>query len=281
MARETGREGRDSVSKRRDLEQHLAQLHDLRKILDSMKALAYMETRRLAEFLDAQQRTVRTIDKVARDFLAFFPELLRDEPQPRRACLLIGSERGFCGDFNDALLRALPRSDDIILVAIGQKLHAAVSELANPQRLLAGPDTSDEVDAILTLIIGTLTELQLQYGPFAIDILHNDDKGDIQTRTLLPPDSLRGTPDQRHAYPPHLQLPPEQVMTALVDRYVFATLNAVLFTSLMAENTRRVQHLSSAVHHLDEKGVELKRRSNELRQEEITEEIEVILLSAG
>ncbi|HET8711130.1 MAG TPA: FoF1 ATP synthase subunit gamma [Spongiibacteraceae bacterium] len=269
------------MSKRRDLEHHLTQLQDLRKILDSMKALAYMETRRLAEFLNAQQQTMLTIDKVARDFLNFFPDIQNQQPLNRRAYLLIGSERGFCGDFNEALLRALPDNRDTIIVAIGQKLHAAISDKPNPQHLLNGPDTSDEVDAILSLITDALTELQAKYGAFSIEILYNDNSGNIKTHTLLPPTSLYATPKQRHAYPPHTQLPPRQLMTAIIDRYVFAALNEVLFTSLMAENARRVQHLSSAVHHLDEKSVDLKRRSNELRQEEITEEIEVILLSAS
>ena len=48
----------------------------------------------------------------------------------------------------------------------------------------------------------------------------------------------------------------------------------------MAENHRRAQHLEGAIRHLDEESGELKRRSNALRQEEIIEEIEVILLSA-
>ncbi len=269
------------MSKRRELDHHQAQLRDLRKILDSMKALAYMETRRLSSFLAAQQQTVRTIENVARDFLHFFPQPQHSAPMQRHAYLLIGSERGFCGDFNAAILRALPDDPHAIVIAVGQKLHAAVSEKNNPQRLLDGPDTSDEVDAILTLIIDALTELQNQFGAFAIDMVFNDEKGDIKTRALLPPTALYASPDRRRAYPPHIQLPPMQLMSALIDRYVFAALNEILFTSLMAENARRVQHLSSAVHHLDEKGEEFKRRSNELRQEEITEEIEVILLSAN
>jgi F-type H+-transporting ATPase subunit gamma len=49
----------------------------------------------------------------------------------------------------------------------------------------------------------------------------------------------------------------------------------------MVENHRRMTHLDRAVRHLDEKSHELSRRCNALRQEEIIEEIEVILLSAA
>ena len=42
----------------------------------------------------------------------------------------------------------------------------------------------------------------------------------------------------------------------------------------------RVTHLEGTVKHLDDESAEMARRSNTLRQEEIVEEIEVILLSA-
>jgi F-type H+-transporting ATPase subunit gamma len=70
-------------------------------------------------------------------------------------------------------------------------------------------------------------------------------------------------------------------MLELVDQYLFAALHELLYTSLMAENQQRVMHLESAVRHLDEELSELNRQINILRQEEITEEIEVLLLSTG
>jgi len=54
-----------------------------------------------------------------------------------------------------------------------------------------------------------------------------------------------------------------------------------LFAALMAENQRRVQHLEQAGQHLEREVDALGKRRNMLRQEEIIEEIEVILLSAG
>jgi F-type H+-transporting ATPase subunit gamma len=47
----------------------------------------------------------------------------------------------------------------------------------------------------------------------------------------------------------------------------------------MAENQRRMQHMDAAVRRLELTCADLLRRRNILRQEEITEEIEVIMLS--
>ena len=59
-----------------------------------------------------------------------------------------------------------------------------------------------------------------------------------------------------------------------------AALHEMLYSSLMAENHHRVAHLEGAVRHLDSEATKLAHRCNTLRQEEIIEEIEVILLSA-
>ena len=54
----------------------------------------------------------------------------------------------------------------------------------------------------------------------------------------------------------------------------------ILYTSLMAESRQRLAHLEGTVQHMEEHSEELHRQGNILRQEEIIEEIEVILLSA-
>ena len=66
----------------------------------------------------------------------------------------------------------------------------------------------------------------------------------------------------------------------LTEQYLFAALHEIVYTSLMQENNHRVAHLERAVRRLDEEAEDLTRKCNALRQEEIVEEIEVILLSA-
>ena len=57
-------------------------------------------------------------------------------------------------------------------------------------------------------------------------------------------------------------------------------LNEVLYSSLMAENRQRQAHMDRALQRLEEETGKLRLDCNRRRQEEITEEIEVILLSA-
>ena len=59
-----------------------------------------------------------------------------------------------------------------------------------------------------------------------------------------------------------------------------AALNEVLYSSLMVENRQRQMHMDHALQRLDDDSARLGLAYNAQRQEEITEEIEIILLSA-
>jgi len=97
---------------------------------------------------------------------------------------------------------------------------------------------------------------------------------------LLPPFRDLQHGPQRFPYPPLLNQSPRRFLTDLTDHHLLAALYEILYTSLMVENRRRLTHLEGAVNHLDNESAQLARQCNALRQEEIIEEIEVILLSA-
>ncbi len=81
-------------------------------------------------------------------------------------------------------------------------------------------------------------------------------------------------------FPPLLNLEPQRFLLGLIDQYLYAALHALLYQSLEAENERRIRHLDGSVRHLEERAAGLQRRIRALRQEEIIEEIEVILLNS-
>ena len=282
------------MSRRRELMHQQRKLGEAREIVSSMKSLAFMESRRLGQSLDVQRQVVRTMEGAAADFLRFHPDLLPDTDANRMSAsarhifLLLGSERGFCGNFNESLVASLDAraqeasSEQSGVIAFGQKL---CNRLEGDRRLIAGLDGAavlDEVPGALNRLVDTLTELQAGEAPLRLTALfHDPEQEAIVTCELLPPfqhlspleDSLNG--------PPKLNLDPARFLLELVDQYLFATLHEMLFVSMMAENLQRMQHLEGAVRYLDQNLESLQRRGNQLRQEEITEEIEVILLSSA
>jgi len=276
------------MSRRRELEHHRDSLAEIRDIMNSMKTLAYMETRKLARFLDAQHAVVRNIEKASADFLSFHPELLPAAHSAQTVFVLLGAQRGFCGDFNHALLNHLDdalqertHNHNPVLIAVGHRLSVLLEQ---DERVAASMDNAgvvEEVPSILGRIVHELSSLQEQTRMLNVYGLFHSGEGGIVMRTILPPFQQCLEQAPQHSHPPVLNEPAEQFLPRLADHYLFAVLHEMLYTSLMAENHQRVTHLDGAVKRLEDESAELARRCNALRQEEIIEEIEVILLSAA
>jgi F-type H+-transporting ATPase subunit gamma len=274
------------VSKRRDLENQLRSLGEIKEIMNAMKNLSLMEVHRLNRFLDTQRRVVASIEAAAADFLRFHPERLPGEGEFHNVHLLIGSERGFCGDFNESLLQALDNhtgsARGSTVVVIGSKLADKLTGDTRVAASLDGTSVVEEVDAVLVKLMAALAGVPApgaSGAPLLLTVFHHDAAEEGVRISTLRPFQKSGTGSVRFVHAPMLYLDPRAFWTGLVEQYLFAALHELLYSSLMAENQRRMQHMDSAVRRLERKSAELWQRRNSLRQEEITEEIEVIMLS--
>ena len=275
------------MTRRQDLEHHRRSLGEIRDIMNSMKTLAYMETRKLARFADAQRAVVDNIEAVAADFVSFHADKLPEAGETAAVYLLIGTERGFCGDFNQILVRELESTlksqaaDNPMLIATGRKLCTLLEDDKRVAARIDGASVVEEVPAVLAEIVRELSAMQAQRGMLTVYSLYHRDGDGIVMRKLLPPFHHHLHQPQHHPHPPVLNLRPARFLLELTEHYLFAVLHAMLYASLMAENHKRVAHLEGAVRKLDDESAELARRTSALRREEIIEEIEVILLSAS
>lgn len=282
-------QGRDRVavmSQSRELLLHITQMEEIRTILNSMKNLAFMEIHKLARFQAMQGQAVANIENAAMDFLNFYPCLPDVDDNATRVCLLIGSERGFCGDFNESLIDKMAEEAYSGVIAFGGRL---VSRLENNTTeviaTLAGANVAEEVPAILNRLIDTLSSLQQTHNSLSLTVIYHE-ANRITQRQLLPPFPPQQQQQQQqqktpnYGTPPVLNLEPGDFLSELIDHYLFAVLHEIFYISLAAENQKRLQHLEGAVKHLDDEMAGLHRKSQIYRQEEITEEIEVILLNS-
>ncbi|MCG6939518.1 MAG: F0F1 ATP synthase subunit gamma [Gammaproteobacteria bacterium] len=276
------------MSRRRDIEKQRRSLEEIRNIMNSMKNLSYMETRKISAFLDVQHSIVKHIETVAADFLSYYPETLTEStqaPVDLDIYLLIGAERGFCGDFNHALLRhfeSLPlmqNSEKQQLIAVGHKLQTLMQNDERPIIFIDGASVVEEVDKVLNRVVSQLVSIQQQSGPLSLYVLYHNDEHQLINQQLLPPFQSLAHHQPQETLAPVLNLKPENFLLDLSYQYLFVVLYEILFASLMAESRQRVSHLEGAVQHMDKQSEELHRQGNILRQEEIIEEIEIILLS--
>lgn len=274
------------MSRRREISKRQDALADIAGIMSAMKGLALMETRILADILTSQRKMVTAIEHTAAEFYSCYPMLLCSTTQARELCIVIGAEQGFCGDFNETLLVQMQQRQEshqgpIDWIVLGRRLMQRLPVKEAHLLALSGAIVADEVQMVLLNLTQKISQLLLQehHTGCALTVLyHSDATGEIRLRHLLP---LRDLPlnTRSYRYPPELLITPEAFLLGLTDHYLYAILNEVLYSSLMAENRQRLTHMERALQRLDEEKDKLRLVYNIRRQEEITEEIETILLS--
>ena len=278
------------MSERREIERRLTTLGDVAEIMGALKNAAMVEAIRLRRYVPAQQRVVRTVEAATQDFLTHYPQPLQAGAAPGEIFLVVGSERGFCGSYNEELAAALERerasrrTADAAVVVVGSRLASRLSPRMDLAAVVEAPSVADEVQPAITRLIASLQSLPAASGgllPLAMTVLYHEIAGHSSEVQVKRP--FRAFTGDGHGFgdPPRLYLDPLAFFRELTDHYMFAVLHELFYSALLAENERRLQHLEGALRRVDRTREELTLRGNALRQEEITEEIEIILLSTG
>jgi F-type H+-transporting ATPase subunit gamma len=270
------------VTRRHQIAARLAGFREVRAILSAMKNIALMELRALAGLLEHQRRAMATIERAAADFICFYPP--PGEAQPAATvCIVIGSERGFCGEFNEALeaeARAVRRRGERLL-AVGARLAERLGA-DEGEGMLDGANVAEELPTVLQQVAAQLVRVQRAAppGPLHVKAVHQHPDGTGLVTKVIAPLPLPERPTRPHPYAPRLTLAPQEFFAGLVEQGLLLSLQEAFSVSLIAENRRRLEHMEGALRRLDDITARLARRLNASRQEEITMEIEVIMLSA-
>jgi len=271
------------MTQRRQMALRLETYAEVRAILAALKNMALAELHRLAELHAHQRIALQTAAQAAADFVGFYPP--RPAQRLSRACVVIGSERGFCGDFNTALAKAArdreAAGERVLLV--GARLSERAEQIGLRASVVGGASVSEELGVTLEGILGWIESAQRTVeGALRVNaVLQDPEQPRLLERRLMPlplPRDDAGVP--RRAQPPMLTLAPQDLLPALADQALMLALNEAFSVSLIAENRHRLELMEGALHRLDERSAALTRRMHAARQEDITQEIEVIMLSA-
>ncbi len=272
------------MSKRLEIESQLADFGEIADIMRAMRNLALMETHKVGAARAAQRRMAQTVEAAAADFLRFYGSGGGVTDAARAVYLVVGSERGFCGDFNGALLERLriacPPGQAAEVVAVGFRLGIRLGDDPRVVARLAGPSVMEDVGGVLAEVMEVLDRLArglASMEALRLTVMHHGDDGAV--RAFMPAPLQRRVPAHvPYAGPPMLTLSPAACLKGLMEHDLLASLYDVFYASLMAENLERLRHMDNAIRNVEAQTAALALRRNSLRQEEITEEIEVIML---
>lgn len=267
------------MSSHRKVQQQIRLFTDLHDVLDAMRNVALLEISKLTHAQEHGRLLLVAIDNAAQLAAAYHPASAA-EKSSKRLYVVLGSERGFCSDFNTRVLQrwnaVVADAPDAEYIVVGQALADKMEGSRKPLAIFPGASTAEELGSVLLDVVRRVAEWQrAEADALTVSILSNDSDGPIAA-PILP---FAWPERSRTVSTPSLLLSPDVFVRRFTDYYVDAKLHDAFATSLLAENRARLQHITAALNRLDERLGDLSRRLRRLRREEITEEVETILVA--
>ena len=273
-----------------EVESRIGTVHQLEAVITAMRGAAAARSREARSRLDGIRAYAAAIGGAIGQALALAPD---PDPQPpksrgpqKQVVIVLSSEQGFAGTFNervfDAAERHLKAAASALLV-VGDRGAMVAAERGLVSTWSAPIVThAEEVPRLASRITDALYARLEQDQVTRVTVVHAvpgpSASVEIVERTLLPFDFVRFKVTPR-SVPPITTLPPEQLVAELAEEYVYAELCEAVMLSFAAENEARMAAMIAARSNVVRKLDELVANFRRLRQEEITGEI--VELSAG
>jgi F-type H+-transporting ATPase subunit gamma len=259
------------------LQARIASLHELRDLFGALRALAASHVQEAQGALGGIRKYVEVIEdsiaEAAGLLLHHDGGLSGDLPPDGSALIVVCSEHGFAGAFNERLLDrvAAERRPGQQLVVIGSRGAALAAEQG------LGVDHSFAMATHVGGVLGVTRRVaeQLSAVARADAVFGSYRRGgsfEVTLRPILPLDpALLAASDRRS--PPLHHLAPAVLLQQLASEYLFAEITRAVMESFASENAARLRVMEAADQSIGDKLETLRRRENALRQEAITTEL--------
>jgi F-type H+-transporting ATPase subunit gamma len=263
---------------------------DIQSIVRTMKALSSVSIRQYEQAEEAMADYARTVE-------LGLMAILRDRRQAglplpggggrneNQALIVIGSDRGLCGAYNEKITRfALSKISDqpMVLGVIGTRVAARLEAAGRPIDMMRHlPGSVEGLSRLVQSMIVDVDRWTLDKGVGEVWLVHNRREGRItakpQYHRLLPlPNSyLHGLTQAE--WPgrslPLFRMDPKQLMSWLIQQRLFVVIFRALAEALASEHASRLAAMQSAERNIEERRDNLQQLYRQRRQETITREL--------
>jgi len=281
------------MTKLSNIKQYIASLKDIEDIMSAMNNISFIELNKVTKYLEMQKKILVNLEDIGIDFFSFNQNILPENYKSNNNIyVLIGSERGFCGNFNEKIISYWEDlintnlNKNIEIIVIGNKLADKISDSHNINHVIKAPSFVEEIPSAINKLLDYLKNKAFNNlsGIMPIDwnVIFNEIKNNkIEVNSLNLIQNLFTLRSKVCPYKlePKLNISVDDFLFEYLEQYSLMLLHYMFYQSLMAESESRIEHLNNAKSLINKECDGLFNKMNLLRQEEITEEIENILLS--
>jgi len=276
-----------------ELRRRIGSVEDMQSVVSTMKSLAAARIRQFETAADATRAYSYTVNLALQI-------LMRDQKPPtkkrqhrtgeRMGLVLLGSDQGFCGRFNESVAQAAiqfsPVSDNPTVtphvLVVGSRLNQLIvtSDLTI-SRTLHVPSSVSDITSVIQEVIPQIERWQREFEIPRVELFYNQRRSaatyELKQLQLMPlsrdfMDQL-GKQDWPSRSLPIYHLPWRDLFTLVVRQYLFLQLFRACAESLASENASRIAAMQQAEKNIDQRLNELSSQFNQNRQRAITEEL--------
>jgi F-type H+-transporting ATPase subunit gamma len=261
----------------------IGSLKDLSAVIAAIRVMATAQMQQGERALNAVRNYAAIVLRAFAEAAALVSEDRETEDMravPRPCLVVFCSEHGFCGAFNESLIRAaaesLQREPDLRLLFVGSRgaMRAAEHGLRPSLSLTMATDIAG-VGAAARRVAGELYRMfatQMITSAETLYMRETDNRTSLARSTLLPLEAPPPAANSR-AGPPLVNMAPLRLREELAAEYMFSMLEAAAMESFTSENAARFRTMQAAHENIERKSRELSRLARRLRQEAVTAEI--------
>ena len=275
------------------LRRKIKSAQDLYSVVRTMRALASVNIRQYQRAVASLVEYGRTVELGFRILVKHHPELMPESqarPAGRPVLVVLGSDRGMCGPFNERMARhCLEELGELgiepamaVVLAVGVRLRNPLESLGiKVSHSYDLPSSAQAITAAVQEVMLQIESLWASHEPGRLLVLHQRPlhAAAYQPHTThLLPLNLRWLRRIAHQPWPTQVIPsyaadPVGLFRALVRQYLLVSLHRAFAESLASENAARLASMQVAQKNIEQRGDELRRSYHQQRQQQVTEEL--------
>ncbi len=270
------------MSSLRDIKNRIKSVRNIQQITKAMKMVAAARIRKAEDQLKAARPYAEKLKEVVVDLTSQMEEnlhpLMETRPVKRVGYLLVSSDKGLCGAYNNNLLRMFwdeirdQKSSDYDLISVGAKASKYLTRRKiKPEITRTGwsPDfelAQELSDTLRDWFVTGQVDQVVCYYTRAVTAMTQEPTQEI----ILP---LQQQEAEGEPLPYEFEPSAEGALNILLPRYLRMVIHKILMESKTSELAARLKAMSNATDNADKLAGELTLEFFRLRQESITREI--------
>ncbi|MBR0382323.1 MAG: ATP synthase F1 subunit gamma [Eubacterium sp.] len=279
----------------RDIKRRKASIESTQQITKAMKLVSTVKLQRAKTRAEDAKAFFRKMYETIQSILSRCgsPDhpAVTDNGSPKKGVLVITSNRGLAGGYNNNVVRAVagldPVPENILVYGIGKKgieglSHRGFEIVSDESDIINEPLLSDAIEVGKTLynayLEGLIGEIWIAYTNFKNTVVHEPVL--LKLLPIEPETDSRDREGKRAEGPMNFEPEDIEALDQLIPQYLNSIIYGAFIEAVASENGARMQAMDAATNNAQEMIAALSLAYNRARQGAITQELTEIISGA-